>query len=379
MTKETGLAKLDERSLTSPMDPEAWQQLMEDNYEGDTPGLVRVGFPTGGGKAYTVPGAAGDELADALEGVIVFHHRTRAFWKQRGDNNPPDCSSLDGIQGTEYGACATCRFNAWGSASGDDGGERRGKACKEMRRLYLLQDGAMLPLMVNLPPGSLSNFGEYRNRLTTDMISLKAVITRITLTQTKTPDGITYSVAELAAVGKIPEDQVAHVRQMARQIEQSANQVGITADDYKVAGDEEPPVAPPPAPPPALIEAEEFLRETLSQGELKASEVTAAATERPKTVTLQLEVADKPEMAYAANGIPLTKMAAHPPSLKAQRHILVAKETVAEAMNDECQPGGTVLAEGFWTKDKRTQAPLFAVVAFSYRPPEPAEDLDLPF
>ena len=51
-------------------------------------------------------------------------------------------------------------MNAYGSAK--DGG--RGKACKNMRQLYLLRSGEYMPLLVSLPPTSIRPFKEFLNR-----------------------------------------------------------------------------------------------------------------------------------------------------------------------------------------------------------------------
>ncbi len=51
-------------------------------------------------------------------------------------------------------------MNAYGSAK--DGG--RGKACKNMRHLYLLRSGEYMPLLVSLPPTSIRPFKEFLNR-----------------------------------------------------------------------------------------------------------------------------------------------------------------------------------------------------------------------
>ena len=51
-------------------------------------------------------------------------------------------------------------MNRFGSAP--DGS--KGKACKNMRVLYLLRSGEYMPLQVNLPPTSIKPFKEFLNR-----------------------------------------------------------------------------------------------------------------------------------------------------------------------------------------------------------------------
>lgn len=51
-------------------------------------------------------------------------------------------------------------MNEYGSAR--DGG--RGKACKNMRDIYLLRSGEYMPLLISLPPTSIKPFKEFLNR-----------------------------------------------------------------------------------------------------------------------------------------------------------------------------------------------------------------------
>ena len=90
-----------------------------------------------------------------LTGTIMYHHKARGYWEVEGQQLPT-CSSMDGATGTnengEQQTCATCPFNAWGS--GKDG---RGKACKEMRWIYVLQEGEIIPAAFRYPT-SLGQF-----------------------------------------------------------------------------------------------------------------------------------------------------------------------------------------------------------------------------
>ena len=63
----------------------------------------RVKIPSGGGLAFEVPGDDPDEpdMKKEIVGVIVDQHAVNAYWavKYSGQNNPPDCSSMDGKVG----------------------------------------------------------------------------------------------------------------------------------------------------------------------------------------------------------------------------------------------------------------------------------------
>jgi len=139
------------------------EELYED-MEGIHLSLTRIKIPSGGGLFFEIPGENPDdpEAAKTLEGIIVHSHDAQAYWesgKEDGDENvPPNCSSVDGINGigNPGSACALCPMNAWGSA--DKG---KGKACKNMRHLYLLRNGDFLPTLISLPPTSLKPYNDF--------------------------------------------------------------------------------------------------------------------------------------------------------------------------------------------------------------------------
>lgn len=61
--------------------------------------------------------------------------------------------------GEPGGACATCILNRFGSSA-----TGRGKACKNMRVLYLLRSGEYMPLQLTLSPTSISPFREFMSQ-----------------------------------------------------------------------------------------------------------------------------------------------------------------------------------------------------------------------
>lgn len=60
--------------------------------------------------------------------------------------------------GQPGGLCVSCPYNQFGSGSNG-----KGKACKNMRALYLLRSGEYLPIQLTLPPTSLRPFSEFSN------------------------------------------------------------------------------------------------------------------------------------------------------------------------------------------------------------------------
>ena len=127
----------------------------------------RVKIPAGGALQFEIPTEDPDnpDYARTLEGVILYNHSAYTLWPEGSEydeDTKPLCSSVDGKTGIGEpgGACATCPMNAYGSAR--DGG--RGKACKNMRDIYLLRSGEYMPLQISLPPTSIKPFKEFLNR-----------------------------------------------------------------------------------------------------------------------------------------------------------------------------------------------------------------------
>ena len=101
-------------------------------------------------------------ITETIGGVILNWDVSRAYYAKTyspGNDDPPDCSSRDGIEGvgTPGGACATCKLNEWGSSKISDGA----KACSERRLVYILEPHALMPMIVQVPPGSLKAFTTY--------------------------------------------------------------------------------------------------------------------------------------------------------------------------------------------------------------------------
>lgn len=173
---------------------------------GDLPEFTRVKIPAGGAVAFEIPGDDPEEpeYRKELEGVIVWHHKANAYWSDGLDSsgNPPDCSSSDGIsgEGLPGGLCEHCPHNQFGSGEGG-----RGKACKNMFRLYLLLENGIFPIVLTLPPTSLGAWKTYRTSLIMKGQKVCNVLTKITLAR-KESNGNAYAAAVFKNAGELPED-----------------------------------------------------------------------------------------------------------------------------------------------------------------------------
>jgi hypothetical protein len=216
---------------------------MQEEMEGLPTTFDRVKIPSGGGLAFEVPGddPENPDTVKEIIGIIVDHHPVNAFWgeKYAGQNNPPDCSALDGKVGLTLDGqqlpCNSCPHNAWGSA--EDG---RGKACKNMHRLYILRDGDFLPLLLTLPPTSIKNFADYiAKRVLAKRRRSYDVITKVTLKKAVSGGGITYSQAVFSLAGMLHQDIAkkmaeysAGIKAVTRNIEVAGDEYGSSSDSY---------------------------------------------------------------------------------------------------------------------------------------------------
>ena len=144
----------------------------------------RAKIPSGGGRAFDI--VTGDDSFDttvtSFRGVVAnFHNCNALFPNQKATNIPPVCSSPDGVEGTdmltnETKECASCPNNQWGSK----GNGSRAKACKNMRRLYVLVEGSVVPIILTIPPTSINNWERYKSAvLGVQMRSPKEVVTHL--------------------------------------------------------------------------------------------------------------------------------------------------------------------------------------------------------
>ena len=197
----------------------------------------RAQVATGGGKAFDI--VTGDEETDtsvpSFTGVIVYNHNCNAYFDEdTTGNTPPVCSSMDGLIGfdTESGepiSCKNCPRNAYGTAKNG-----RGKACKNMHRLYIMTEDMPIPLVLSLPPTSLKAFQNYRmSALAAKKLKPNEVVTEFSLTAQQSQSGQKYSVVKLKLLGKLDEEQAEVARYFSEQLKAAASRAPeMTGEDY---------------------------------------------------------------------------------------------------------------------------------------------------
>lgn len=203
--------------LPAVVDSSFTSEDLADDMDGLQMSFQRIKIPSGGNLVFEIPtdDPENPNYEKTIEGVLIFHHDANAYWPEGSEydeNTAPLCSSLDGKQGIGEpgGHCAMCAMNQYGTAS-----EGRGKACKNMRMLYLLQSGECVPIQISLPPTSLKPFKNFINQafLLRRRPSYGSVI-QIGLRKENT-GGNDYSVATFRLVENFEGEQLVQIRSYA--------------------------------------------------------------------------------------------------------------------------------------------------------------------
>jgi hypothetical protein len=203
----------------------------------------KVVVPSGGSTAWQVPTVSGDKNMDALVGVIIFSQPAKAYYKIPYDEagvtkTPPDCSSLNGLVGVgdPGGQCFKCPLNQYESAL-----KGKGKACADLRLLFMLGQDSILPMMVKLPPTSVKHVDTYMARLAGTLDAYSDVLTAVTLKKDRNDAGVFYSEAQFAMVRRLTDDE----RKVVEYFHNLVKTLVVAQQDLDDAVQAEPPAAPP--------------------------------------------------------------------------------------------------------------------------------------
>jgi hypothetical protein len=199
---------------------------------------VSIGFPIlgikGGKWHYRYRGeesilldAAGRHPTPAVQVVILKAQKelSRTYYVSgyvEGVNAPPDCWSSDGVAPDASVAqpinpvCATCQMDAWGS--GATPAAPKAKACQQRRRTVvvpyssdLTNEGGGGPILLSVPPGSLSNQVAYGNMLRDHRIHYAGVVTELSFSQ---DPSIAFPKIEFEYVRSLSDDEARVIIEM---------------------------------------------------------------------------------------------------------------------------------------------------------------------
>ena len=225
---------LNSAELEAPfMLPLADGEAMDDGFTDDIDGLrldfPQIKVPGGGMLQWELP--TGDpqnpDYTKYLDGVILFSHNNNAYWPSGSEYDssvPPICQSLDGKlgYGNPGGTCVDCLLNQYGSSESG-----AGKACKNMRTIYLLRSGEFIPLQINLPPTSLKAFSRFVNAVFVyRRRRIFSCIVRLSLTRaTNARTNQDYSVVSFAKLRDFTGEELAQVAAYANDFIQRIKQM----------------------------------------------------------------------------------------------------------------------------------------------------------
>ena len=222
--------------LPTALDSDFSSEDLADDMDGLQLTMQRVKIPGGGNLQFEIRSDDPDnpDYERKLVGVILYHHLANAYWPEGSeydDNVPPFCQSFDGKQGygEPGGVCAACAFNQFGSTANGSG-----KACKNMRQIYLLRSGEYLPLQLSLPPTSLRPFNDFMNLafVARRRPSYSAIV-EIGLKRAES-GGYTYSVATFRKVRELEGESLAAVKSYAANFkEQVKSLLAQRVENYK--------------------------------------------------------------------------------------------------------------------------------------------------
>jgi hypothetical protein len=187
--------------------------------------------PVNGEALWKIPTLEGHQTAQSIEGVIVFARDTRAYYPGKEiKNQPPDCSSMDGITGAAKagvnlgGPCKQCPMAQWDSAQ-----DSTAQACKQSKQLFMLRGNSMFLEVVSLPPTSLKAVRLFFLKLVTQGVQYHQCIVRMDLVEAKNAQQQTYGKADLKFVRRLSADEAARAADYRALAESIAARVDVTA------------------------------------------------------------------------------------------------------------------------------------------------------
>lgn len=196
----------------------------------------RIKIPSGGGTFFEIPNIeTGDKDAvKVLSAVILYHHALNVYFAKDydGGGSPPACVSSDGYvgQGNPGVNCKKCPYNEFGSGKND------GKACQNRRRLFILREGEILPMILSIPSKSLRTFERFVTAIVAKGGWCQNFVTNFTLVEAVNKGGKNYSQVRCAKGRDLSAEEIALIKQLSGQIEAHSQRFGYTEDELNDEG-----------------------------------------------------------------------------------------------------------------------------------------------
>ena len=136
-------------------------------------------------------------------------------------------------------------MNQYGSDDNPNG-TGKGKACKNMRRIYLMMNGDPNFYLLTVPPTSIKDVNKQLTKIITGGTPYTGLIVSFKLEKAKNAKGVEYSKVTVEKKGLLPPAVSATAKEMRRQIKAKYQDMTITLAEYAPAQDQG--TAPAPAP-----------------------------------------------------------------------------------------------------------------------------------
>ena len=290
--KTTALATVESFHLVdryADLDPELLEELQDELEDLGPDGEIacrKITIPSGGGTFYQVQDDDGEEEpAKEILGVVIYTHLLNAYWPgafgEDNANRVPLCSSMDGKTGVntengEVNACDACPFNQYGTGTDQKGNPSRGKACKNMRRLFLVMDGDPNVYQLTVPPTSIKDVGAQMKKILAAGTAYTGMVVRLTLEKVKNAGGTDYAKVKIEKAGLLPPAAAAKAKELRRQIKAQHKEFTITLGDYVTAPAAESASSAPAGNTQRAGSAVDVSAEDFNDGESGYQEATAA-------------------------------------------------------------------------------------------------------
>lgn len=173
-----------------------------------------------------------------LRGVVLLSQRIRGYWPKTGGdgNKAPQCASLDCVTGVERDtqqriSCARCPHAAWGSEVKPDGTSGKGQACKEKRRVFIVQGDAEVPVLLVVPTSSIREYDEFISARLARKIPNTAAETIFRLHPETSGDGFKYAKLSCEIGDKVPPREILRLAKLRQSMAEWAGRMAVGAED----------------------------------------------------------------------------------------------------------------------------------------------------
>lgn len=181
--------------------------------------MSTVKVPSGGSAIWKLPAVDGFRHAEFFDAIIIKMYQGRKYWEGEfgtTKGTPPDCASANGIEGTRYGECGSCRFNQFVQTP-----KGKRKPCQEFIKLVMLMDDSVTPVALTVPVMSQENLTNYVQRIASGGRNkegkrvppqlINGVVTRFTLESASSQGNVEYVKVAFNMVGALTQQQVQEI------------------------------------------------------------------------------------------------------------------------------------------------------------------------